>query len=100
MRSAADLRMALLEVQRGRARSADDPVRRHGRAQLGEARDVVGAVVHRVVRHVDDVVPGRGARGEHSRDAGDGIRPAIDDPVEVHEEEQGHRPGMLAAARG
>jgi len=46
--------------------------------------------VHRVVRDVDDVVAEVGAVRQDGRDAGDGIRAPIDDPVEVDE-------GFLAA---
>ena len=54
------------EVQGGRPRRGDDPVRGDRRAHRGETGDVVGPVVHRVVRDVHDVVdlrpPGRRAR--------------------------------------
>ena len=90
---AAHLGMAFPEVQRGRPRRADDTVRGDGRAELGQPAHVVGAVVHRVVRHVDDVVAGRCARGEDGRHAGHRIRAAVDDPVEIDQEEQGHGPG-------
>jgi hypothetical protein len=48
--------------------------------------------VHRVVRDVDDVVAARRPVGEHRRDTRDGVGTAIDDTVEVDEEEQAHAP--------
>jgi len=49
--------------------------------------------VHRVVGDVHDVVAGFGARREHGRDAGYRVGTAVDDAVEVDEEQEGHRSG-------
>ena len=90
---APHLRVALPEIEGGRARGADDAVRRDRRPELGQPGDVVGAVVHRVVRDVHDVVAGRGTPGEDLGDARNGIGAAVHDAVEVDQEEQGHGPG-------
>ena len=71
-----------------------------GAPELGEAGDVVGAVVHRVVGDVDHVVAGVRARHQHGRDAGHGIVAAIDDAVEIDQEEQGHRPEDASRSDG
>ena len=52
--------MVLPEPDRRRPRRADDPALGDRRAHRAESREVVRAVVHRVVRHVHDVV----ARGK------------------------------------
>ena len=87
----ADARLALGEVERRRPWRADDPVGRHRRAHRGQPGHVVGPVVHRVVGDVDDVVAGGGPLGEERGDAGDGIGAAIDDAVEIDEEEHARR---------
>ena len=46
-------------------------------------------VVHRVVGDVHDVVAERGPRGERGTDAGDALGGAIDDAIEIDEEEHG-----------
>ena len=56
----------------------------------GQPRDVVGPVVHRVVGHVDDVVAEGCPRRQHSRDPGYRRAAAIDDAVEVDQEEHRH----------
>ena len=60
---AADARHVVAHVQGARARGRHDAVGADGRAEREEPRDVVRVVVHRVVRHVDDVVAGRGPGG-------------------------------------
>ena len=82
--------MSFLEVQGRRPGSADDTIRRDRRPELGQPGDVVGAVVHRVVRDVDDVVARRRAPREDGGDARDGIVAAVHDAVEVDEEEESH----------
>ena len=72
-----------------------------GRAHRGEAGLVVGPVVHRVVGDVHDVVATDGAIGKDRRDAGHGIAAAVDDTVEIDQQEETHRPivaGRSAAA--
>ena len=64
------------EVERRRPGGRDDRVGRDRRAHRGQPGHVVGAVVHRVVGHVHDVVAPRRAIGEDRGDAGDGIRAA------------------------
>ena len=66
------------------------PIGRDRRAHRREPGHVVGAVVHRVVRHVHHVVAAGDAVGEDRGDAGHGVGAAIDDTVEVDEEEQAH----------
>ena len=61
-----------------------------GRAHRRETRHVVGAVVHRVVGHVHDVIAAGGTVGEDRGHAGHGVGAAIHDAVEVDEEEQAH----------
>ena len=56
--------MCVAHVEGARARARDDPVRADRRAVPGEPRQVVAAVVHRVVGDVHDVVAQRGAGGE------------------------------------
>ena len=54
-----------------------------------EPRQVVAVVVHRVVGDVDDVVAERRAPGERRADAWDALRRAVDDAIEIDEEEHG-----------
>ncbi len=86
------------QVERRRARRGHDLVGRHRGAHPGDPLDVLLAVPHRVVRHVDDVVAEVGARRQDRGDPGHGIRAAIEDAIEVDKEEQacgGHRARML-----
>ena len=87
---APDARLVVDEVERRGPRGRDDRVGRDRRAHGGEAGHVVGAVVHRVVRDVDDVVAAGGPVGEDGGHARHGVGAAIDDAVEVDEEEQAH----------
>jgi hypothetical protein len=52
--------------------------------------DVVGPIVHRVVRHVDDGIASRGALRQQVGDARHGIRAAVHDAVEVDQQEEAH----------
>ena len=63
-----------------------------GRAHRRESRLVVGPVVHRVVRDVDDVVATGRAIGQDRGDARHGVRAAIDDAVEIDQQQEAHRP--------
>jgi hypothetical protein len=94
---APDLGVVLLQVQGGRPGRAHDAIQRDRRAELGQPRHVVRAVVHRVVRDVDDVVARRGARGQDVRDARDRVGAPIDDAIEIDEEQEGHRAGCYRA---
>ena len=60
-------------------------------------RLVVGPVVHRVVGDVDDVVAARRPIGQHRGDARHRVGAAIDDAIEVDQEEEAH--GPIVAAR-
>ncbi len=93
---APDLWVALLEVEGRGPWCAHDSIGRHRRAEVRQAPHVVGPVVHRVVGDVDDVVAQRRSGGEDGGNARDGILAAIDDAIEVDEQEEGH-PRMLAA---
>ena len=84
---APDVGQVLAQVERGRARRADDPIRADRRAHPGQPGHVVGPVVHRVVRDVHDVVAARRPIGQHGGDAGHRLGAAIDDAVEIDEEE-------------
>ena len=70
-----------------------------GAAHRREPGLVVGPVVHRVVGHVDDVVAAGRAIGKDRGDARDGIGAAIDDAVEVDEQEEAHGPDRSRAPR-
>ncbi len=85
------------DVEGGRSRRGDDGLGRDRQAHRREPRHVVGAVVHRVVRHVDDVVAEGRSRREDRGHARNGIGASIDDTVEVDEQEEHHRP--IVAAR-
>ena len=87
---AADLRVVLAQVGRRRARRRDDRVGRDRAAHRRETRLVVGPVMHRVVRHVDDVIAPRRAIGEDGGDACNGVGPAVDDTIEIDEQEKAH----------
>ena len=78
------------EVERRRSRRTTRPVRRRPARPSRRAGLVVGPVVHRVVGDVDDVVAAGGPVGQDCRHAGHGVRAAIDDAVEVDEEQQTH----------
>ena len=82
-----------LAIWRAVARADDTTVSGVTGAPIaGQPRDVVGPIVHRVVRHVDDVVaPGRAVRQDF-RDAGYWLLAAIDDAVEIDEQQQTHPP--------
>ena len=88
----------LRDVERRRPGRRHDPVGGDRRAHRREAGHVVGAVVHRVVRDVDDVVAAGRPVGEDRGDARDGLGAAIDDAVEVDQEEQAHAPDRSRAA--
>ena len=86
------------EIERGRPGRADDAVGRHRGSHAAEPRDVVGPEVHRVVRHVHHGVAAGGAIGQGRGHAGHGRRAAIDDAVEVDEEQ--HAPDRSPCGRG
>ena len=94
---AADARHVVADVQRARPRGRDDPVGADRRAVRGQPRQVVGVVVHRVVRDVDDVVARRPARRERLRDPRHRLRRAVHDAIEIDEEEHGP---MLPSVHG
>ena len=88
------------EVERGGPCRRDDRVRADRRAHRCEPGLVVGPVVHRVVRDVDDVVAARGAIRQHGGHARDRVRAAVDDAVEVDQEEEAHAPDRSRAPAG
>jgi hypothetical protein len=84
----SDLGQVLAQVERRRPRRGNDPVRVDRRAHVGQASDVFRPVPHRVVRHVDDVVAPADAVRQDGGDARHRVRAAIDDAVEVDEQQQ------------
>ena len=94
---APDRRVVLAQVERRRARGRHDRVGRDRRAHRREPGLVVGPVVHRVVGHVDDVVATGRAIGKDRGDARHRLRAAVDDAIEVDEEEEAHRPDRSRA---
>jgi hypothetical protein len=83
--------LLIAQVERRGPRRADDPIGADGTAHRPETRHVIGAVVHRVVRDVDDVVALGRPVGEDGRDTRHGVSATVDDAVEIDEEE--HRAG-------
>ena len=94
---APDLGVVLAQVRRRRPGGRHDRVGRDRRAHRREAGLVVGPVVHRVVGHVDDVVATDRAIGKDRGDARDRVGAAVDDAVEIDEQEEAH--GPIVAAR-
>ena len=90
----------LAQVGGGRAGRGDDRLGRDRGAHRGEPGLVVGPVVHRVVGHVDDVVARGRAIGQDRGDARHRLRAAIDDAVEIDEQEEAHRPDRSRAPAG
>ncbi len=98
---APDLGIVVAQVERRRARRRHDRVRRDRAAHRRQPGLVVGPVVHRVVGHVDDVVATGRAIGKDRGDARHRIGAAVDDAVEIDEQEEAHGPivaGRLGAA--
>jgi hypothetical protein len=87
---APDALLVVGDVERRRAGRRHDGVGRDRRAHRRQTGDVVGSIVHRVVGHVDHVVTAGGAVGQDGGHTGNGIRAAIDDAVEVDEQEESH----------
>ena len=90
---ATDVRLVIREVERRGPRRRHDAIRLDRTAHGREAGDVLGAIPHRVVRHVDDVIAEGRPRREHRGHSGHRIRAAVDDPVEVDEQEEAGRGG-------
>ena len=84
-----DLWHLLAHVDGARAGGRDDAIAPRRRAVALEPRQVVAVVVHRVVGDVDDVVAERRASRERGADPGDALGRAIDDAIEIDEEEHG-----------
>ncbi len=70
------------------------------RAHARQAGRVIGAVPARVIGHVDDRVTGRHAAGQEGRHAGHGDLTAVDDAVQVDDEEHQRMVGQAAPATG
>ena len=80
------------QVERRRARGRHDRVGRDRAAHRRQPGLVVGPVVHRVVGDVDDVVATGRAIGKDRGDARDRIGAAVDDAIEIDEQEEAHGP--------
>src|SRR5207244_3952949 len=77
-------------------------VGRDGRTHPGDPLDVILAVPHRIVRDVHDIVAAGRAGREDRGDSGYGLQAAVEDAIEVDEEEQaggGHQWRMLPGRR-
>src|SRR5664280_511082 len=84
-----DRRLQVAQVESGGPGGRDDPIRGNRRTHPRKAGNVVGAIPHRVVGHVYDLVAGFGASDEHGGDAGNRLGAAIDDTIEVDEKKHG-----------
>ena len=82
---APDRRLQVVQVQCRRAGRRQDSIRRYRRAHTLQARNVVRAVPHRVIGHVDDVVAGSRTGSQNGRNAGHRLGATVDDTIEVHE---------------
>ena len=91
---AAGGRRAVGESEGGSAGGGDDHRRIGGRAHRAQAFHVVAPVPARVVGGVDDLVAGSPASGQQLGHAGHGDRAAIDDAVEIDDEQH---PRMVEA---